>query len=100
MPTQAEIAKHLDLSQSQVSRQLRELGLAPGTPLRQIRRAYLRRLREAGAQFQSADDGVNLTQVPSSPQFGPFTGPARPTRLFTQSDFWVHGVNVGLQIKF
>ena len=62
MPTQSEIAKHLDLSQPEVSRQLRELGLALGTPLRKIRLAYLRRLRESGAQV-SSDDGVTLTHV-------------------------------------
>lgn len=45
------------------------------------------------------DRVVNPSQVPA---FGGLSldGPARPAALFQQSDFWVHGINFGLDLRF
>jgi hypothetical protein len=43
----------------------------------------------------------NFTQLPSPP-FGPTlpTNPTLPQRLFKESDFWAHGLTVGLEFTF
>jgi len=43
----------------------------------------------------------NFTQLPSPP-FGPTlpTNPTLPQRLFKDTDFWAHGLTVGLEIRF
>jgi hypothetical protein len=43
---------------------------------------------------------INQTQVPSSPFFGPFSGPAQPAPLFMTRDFWVQGVNFGVEVHY
>lgn len=60
MPTQTEIAAHLDLSQAEVSRLMAELGMDwKVTALDTIRTAYIRRLRGAAAGHRT-DDGQDL----------------------------------------
>lgn len=60
MPTQTEIASHLDLSQAEVSRLMAELGMDwKVTALDTIRTAYIRRLRGAAAGHRT-DDGQDL----------------------------------------
>ena len=46
------------------------------------------------------DTTVNRTQVPSSLAFGPLVGPARPAFTFRESDFWAHGVSLGLECRY
>lgn len=54
MPTQKQIADHLDLDQSAVSRLLDKLGVEWKTaPMEQIRVAYIRQLREQAAGHKS-----------------------------------------------
>lgn len=61
MPTQKELSEHLDLSQPEVSKLLRELGIdARSTTFEAVRVAYIRRLRgaAAGHKTSSGDDLV------------------------------------------
>lgn len=46
------------------------------------------------------DRTINPTQLPTSRQFGALAGPARPTFDFNHSDFWAHGVNIGLGFEY
>lgn len=56
MPTQKEVAVHLDLSQAEVSKLMGELGMNWRTaPLDDIRFAYIRRLRGAAAGHKTSD---------------------------------------------
>lgn len=60
MPTQSEIADHLDMSRPAVSQLMGELGIDwTETPLDDIRVAYIRRLRKVAAGHESAE-GDNL----------------------------------------
>lgn len=60
MPTQKQIAEHLDLSQPEVSKLMAELDINwKTTPLDAIRLAYIRRLRGAAAGHKT-DDGQDL----------------------------------------
>lgn len=43
---------------------------------------------------------VNLTQVPSSANFGTLTGPREPTPQANDSRFWAQGVNFGLSFRY
>jgi hypothetical protein len=43
---------------------------------------------------------INPTQVPTSPSFFMPVGPEMNTTFMRQSDFWVHGFNLGLNIEF
>lgn len=62
MPTQQQIAKHLDLDQSAVSRMLEKLGIEwHGATMDQIRVAYIRQLRAQAAGHKS-DDGMDLVK--------------------------------------
>lgn len=62
MPTQKQIADHLDLSQKQVSELMGELGIDwRNETLERIRVAYIRRLRAAAAGHQ-ASDGSDLVR--------------------------------------
>ena len=45
------------------------------------------------------DFGINPTQLPTAAGPGVLVGPARPAFNFHETDFWAHGVNVGLQIS-
>jgi hypothetical protein len=44
------------------------------------------------------DRAVNINQLPT--HTGPFVGPARPAFGFKETDFWAHGVNIGLEFKY
>jgi hypothetical protein len=46
------------------------------------------------------DTTVNLNQVPLSGTFGAAGGPARPGFILHSTDFYAHGVNFGLEIRF
>jgi hypothetical protein len=46
------------------------------------------------------DPGVNPNIVPSSPTFGAAGGPARPTPLFTLTDYYAQGVNFSLWLRY
>jgi hypothetical protein len=46
------------------------------------------------------DTAVNLNQVPTSGTFGMTGGPARPAFIFHSTDFYAHGVNFGLELRF
>jgi hypothetical protein len=60
MPTQADIAEHLDLSQKQVSELVAELGIDwRNEAMSVIRTAYIRKLRGAAAGHRS-DSGLDL----------------------------------------
>lgn len=62
MPTQQQIADHLDLNQSEVSRHLEKLGIDwKVATMDEIRVAYLRHLRGVAAGHRS-DDGLDLTR--------------------------------------
>lgn len=62
MPTQQQIADHLDLNQSNVSRMLDVIGLDwKVADLADIRVAYIRHLRGVAAGHKS-DDGMDLTR--------------------------------------
>lgn len=62
MPTQKQIAEHLDLSQAEVSKLMGELAIDwRKTPLDEIRVAYIRKLRAVAAGHRSSD-GMDLTR--------------------------------------
>ena len=47
------------------------------------------------------DRGLAVTQIPTSTQFAGNTGGAvRPTFAFHDTDFWAHGLNVGLEFRY
>jgi hypothetical protein len=52
------------------------------------------------------DLAVNVTQVPAHPAFAPvpafgsLTGPLHPLLPFADSDFWVHGISIGVEVRF
>ncbi|HXG12445.1 MAG TPA: BBP7 family outer membrane beta-barrel protein [Gemmataceae bacterium] len=48
---------------------------------------------------EQVDRALNLTQ---SPIFGTgqLMGPARPTVLFNRSEFWAHGANFGVEVRY
>lgn len=45
------------------------------------------------------DRAVNLSQVPAFGGAG-LSGPARPAPLFETSDFWAHGVRLGIEFRY
>jgi hypothetical protein len=47
---------------------------------------------------EQVDRVVNVTQLPGSPV--PFSGPARPAFVWSDSDLWVHGLNAGLELRY
>lgn len=51
----------------------------------------------AGEQI---DPGINTTVFPILSGNGPLVGPARPAFTFAGTDLWVHGVNVGLELRY
>jgi hypothetical protein len=62
MPTQQQIAEHLDLDQSAVSRMLDKLGFSWKTAeMDEIRKVYIRHLR-AQASGHRSDDGMDLVR--------------------------------------
>ncbi len=48
------------------------------------------------------DRGINPVQAPAITGVpdAAFSGPARPAALFRTTDFWAHGLNVGLELRF
>lgn len=62
MPTQKQIADHLDLSQQAVAELMDRLGIDwKATPLERIRVAYIRHLRGVASGHKS-EDGLDLTR--------------------------------------
>lgn len=47
---------------------------------------------------EAVDRVVNVTQLPGSPV--PFSGPARPAFVWSDTDLWVHGLNAGLELRY
>lgn len=46
------------------------------------------------------DRNVNTAQSPLSPNFSPTGSSAPPTRMFNRSEFWAHGVTLGLEFRY
>jgi hypothetical protein len=46
------------------------------------------------------DRAVNLSQIPSTSGPGTLVGPARPTVVFKDTDFWAQGINFGLEFRY
>lgn len=46
------------------------------------------------------DRVVNPQLLPVTGTAGPVTGPARPSFVFKETDFWAQGVHVGLEVRF
>jgi hypothetical protein len=46
------------------------------------------------------DTNVNLNLVPTSTTYGAAGGPARPSLAFRSTDFFAHGANFGLEIRY
>jgi hypothetical protein len=46
------------------------------------------------------DPVINVTQLATAKSQPMLTGPARPTLSFKDSDFWAHGLSVGLQFRY
>lgn len=53
-----------------------------------------------GRPSEQIDRGVNLSQVPTSQTFGTTGGAARPAFSFHETDFFAHGLNVGLELRY
>lgn len=49
---------------------------------------------------EQIDPVVNVTQYPILSANGPLVGPARPALKFAETDFWAHGLNVGLELTY
>jgi hypothetical protein len=58
---------------------------------------WVSRVARAGEQI---DPVVNVTQFPILSGNGPLVGPDRPTLKFAETDFWAHGLNFGLEVKY
>jgi hypothetical protein len=43
---------------------------------------------------------VNKTQLPTSSDFGPLTGPAQPAPVLNESKFWAQGFDFGLAFRY
>jgi hypothetical protein len=49
---------------------------------------------------EQIDRALDVSQIPNFPTPTPSTGQLRPTPLFVQSDFWLQGVNVGVEFSW
>ena len=58
---------------------------------------YISRVARPGRQFSPV---VNPALVPTSPTYGFGVATAAPNPLFTQDDYWLQGVNFGLNIRY
>jgi hypothetical protein len=58
---------------------------------------YISNVARPGDQI---DRVVNATQLPSVLGPGQLVGPARPAFTFRESDFWAHGVSLGLECRY
>jgi len=48
----------------------------------------------------SIDQALNTRQIPTGNLAGPLVGPARPTALFHDTDFWAQGLNFGAMVRY
>jgi hypothetical protein len=46
------------------------------------------------------DPGINITQLSRNGIPAPLVGPARPTLIFKDTDFWAQGVSFGLEFRY
>ncbi|HVC93264.1 MAG TPA: BBP7 family outer membrane beta-barrel protein [Pirellulales bacterium] len=46
------------------------------------------------------DQSLNARQIPSGGLAGPLTGPAQPTPIFRNTDFWAQGLSVGAMYRY
>jgi len=46
------------------------------------------------------DVGLSGTQIPTDTRFNPQAGPARPTILLRDTDFWAQGINFGMEFRY
>jgi hypothetical protein len=46
------------------------------------------------------DRNINTAQSPLSPNFGNTVNPAVPASMFNRSEFWAHGVSLGLEFHY
>jgi len=58
---------------------------------------WVNRVARAGEQI---DPVVNVTQFPILSGNGPLIGKARPALKLAETDFWAHGLNVGLELTY
>lgn len=58
---------------------------------------YVSSLARPGRQFTTV---VNPAVVPTSPTYGFGSAVAVPSPLFTQDDYWLQGVNFGVQMRY
>lgn len=58
---------------------------------------YWNQVVRPGAQI---DRFVNPNFVPTDASFGPGTGPLRPTFRFNEDTFWMHSINVGMNVHY
>jgi len=58
---------------------------------------WVNTVARAGEQI---DPVVNVTQFPILSGNAPLIGPARPALKFAETDFWAHGLNVGLELAY
>jgi len=58
---------------------------------------WVNTVARAGEQI---DPVVNVTQFPILSGNAPLIGPARPALKFAETDFWAHGLDVGLELAY
>jgi len=58
---------------------------------------YWTNVVRAGEQI---DTFLNRNLIPTSAAFGTPGGPARPAFNFRESDFWAHGINLGVELRY
>lgn len=58
---------------------------------------YLSNVVRPGDQI---DLGVNTSQLPALPAPGSLVGPARPALSLRDTDFWAHGLNLGVEFRY
>jgi hypothetical protein len=58
---------------------------------------YIGNVARPGNQI---DRAVNVNNVPTDNLFGTPGGPARPAFNFQGSDYWAHGINIGLNFQY
>jgi len=49
---------------------------------------------------EQVDRAVNRSRVPTSDLYGTLGGPVRPAMRFNESDFWAHGLNIGMEFSY
>jgi hypothetical protein len=83
---------------------LPEVGVTVGYQVNQYLRAflgysflYLSSVARPGDQI---DRSVNISQAPLNQGTSGLVGPARPVFVFKDTDFWVQGINFGMEVRF